>query len=174
MIKSFYFDEPYKTHLKSSFYGDEYEIIFSRNMKCQNIYMAYIIHKIIISNIEKIENIQVRNYGLARYTFLRIIKNILKDDELGQEIIDKPDEFVDTTKLDVLKRTITKLFELVALDINGIITEYISTVELFDYKNLFKNKEFCDRINTNALTSHKKSVVRHPEDSFKSIYESME
>lgn len=172
LIKSFYFDEPYKTHLKTSFYGDEYENIFSRNMVCQKIYLAFIIHKVIVENIEKIDNIPVRNYGLARFTILRIIKSIINDDDLGAEIIANPNEYVISPNLENLKTAVLKLFELVALDINGFITEYIVTVDLFDYKNLFKNKEFCDKINTNVLTSHKKSVVRHPEDSFKSIYES--
>jgi len=174
LIISFYFDEPYKTHLKANFYGDSYESIFSRNMSCQRIYLAFAIHKIIIDNIEKVDNIPARSYGLARFSFLRIIKSILNDDELGKEIINNPNKFVTGTKLQVLKNSIQRLFELVALDINGYVTEYISTVDLFDYKNLFKNKEFCDKINVNVLTSHKKSVVRHPEDSFKSIYENME
>lgn len=173
LILSFYFDQPYKTHLKASFYGDGYESIFSRNMNCQKIYLAYIIHMAIINNVEKIDNIPVRNYGLARFTILRIIKSIMQDDELGKELIIDPETFVIGTNFYTLSKAVNKLFELVALDFNGFITEYISTVELFDYKNLFKNKDFCDRVNTNVLTSHKKSVVRHPEDSFKSIFESL-
>lgn len=169
LIYSFYFDEPYKTHLKTSFYGDEYEGIFSRNMSCQKIYLAFVIHNIINENIDKIDNIPVRNYGLAKFAFLRIIKSILADDELGQSILENPNTYV-TANLPDLKRSIKKLFELVSLDINGFITEYNETVDLFDYKNLFKNKEFVDRMNINILTSHKKSVVRHPEDSFKAIY----
>jgi len=172
LIKSFYFDEPYKTHLKTSFYGDEYENIFSRNMNCQNIYLAFIVHNVIIENIGKVDNIPVRNYGLARFTILRIIKSIIHDDELGAEIINNPNEYVKTPNLENLKVAIKKLFELVALDINAFITDYISSTDLFDYKNLFKNKDFCDKINATILTGHRKSVVRHPEDSFKSIYES--
>lgn len=170
LIYSFYFDEPYKTHLKTSFYGDEYEGIFSRNMSCQKIYLAFIIHSIINENINKIDNIPVRNYGLAKFAFLRIIKGILADDQLGLSILQNPNDYV-TTHLQILKNSIKKLFELVALDINGFIAEYNASVDLFDYKNLFKNKEFVERMNINILTSHKKSVVRHPEDSFDNIYE---
>ena len=173
LIKSFYFDEPYKTHLKSNFYGEEYENIFSRKMTCQKIYLTYLIHNTIINNIEKIENIPMRNYGLARFTILRIIKSIMNDDELGSAIIDTPNEYVINPLKDQFLNAIKKLLELVALDINGFITDYIATVELFDYKNLFKNKEFCDRMNTAVLTNHKKSVIRHPEDSFKAIFESL-
>ena len=174
LIFSFYFEEPYKTHLKTSFYGDEYESIFSRNMSCQKIYLAYLIHKIINENIDKIENIPVRSYGLARFSILRIIKSILNDDALGKKIIALPDQYVIGTRLKVLKNALRKLFELVALDINGFVAEYSESVDLFDYKNLFKNKEFCDKINISVLTSQKKSVVRHPEDSFKAIFESFE
>lgn len=174
LIFSFYFEEPYKTHLKTSFYGDEYESIFSRNMSCQKIYLAYLIHKMINENINKIENIPVRSYGLAKFSFLRIIKSILNDDVLGKQILENPDSYVVAPKLEILQNAIKKLFELVALDINGFIIEYNASVDLFDYKNLFKNKEFSEKINVYVLTSHKKSVVRHPEDSFKSIYESLE
>ncbi len=173
LIKSFYFDEPYKTHLKTSFYGDEYENIFSRKMTSQKIYLTYLIHNTIIENIDRIENIPVRNYGLARFTILRIIKSIIIEDDLGSAIVGNPNEYVIEPVRDKLSGGIRKLFELVALDINGFITDYIETVDLFDYKNLFKKKEFCDKINTAVLTSHKKSVVRHPEDSFQAIFESL-
>jgi hypothetical protein len=173
LIKSFYFDEPYKTHLKTSFYGDEYENLFSRKMNSQKIYLAYIIHKIIIENIDSIENVPARNYGLAKFAILRIIKSIIYDDLLGAEIIENPNNYVIEPIKSNLIGAVKKLFELVALDINGFIADYIPTVELFDYKNLFKNKEFCDKINTAVLISHKKSVVRHPEDSFKAIFESL-
>ena len=99
------------------------------------------------------------------------MKSIMEDDDLGKEIIENPNRFVEGTNLEILKNSVQKLFELVALDINGFITEYQQTVSLFDYKNLFKNKDFCDKMNINVLTSHKKSVVRHQEDSFKSIFE---
>lgn len=172
LITSFYFEEPYKTHLKNNFYGDDYENLFSRNMTCQKIYLPFIIDELIKENILKIDNIPVRSYGLAKFSFLRIMKSILADDELGRSIIENPNNYVTGNNLLQFKKTIIKLFELVALDINGFIAEYMTSVELFDYKNLFKNKDFCDKMNINVLTGHKKSIVRHPEDSFKAIFES--
>ena len=173
LIMSFYFEEPYKTHLKTGFYGDDYEVIFSRNMTCQKIYLAFIFHQVILENLNKIESIPVRSYGLAQFTFLRIMKAILNDDNFGKEVLNNPNEYVIEPKSTILKNTALRLFELVALDINGFIADYILTVPLFDYKNLFKNKDFCDKMNINVLTGHKKSIVRHPEDSFSSIFEAM-
>ena len=173
LITSFYFEEPYKTHLKNNFYGDNYENLFSRNMTCQRIFLSYILNKVINENIEKIDNVPVRSYGLAKFSLLRIMKSILGDDELGISIIENPNDYVVGDNFVKFQKAFTKLFELVALDINGFIAEYMATVDLFDYKNLFKNKEFCDKINLNVLTGHKKSIIRHPEDSFKAIYETI-
>ena len=171
LITSFYFEEPYKTHLKNNFYGDNYENLFSRNMTCQRIFLSYILNKVINENIEKIDNVPVRSYGLAKFSLLRIMKSILGDDELGISIIENPNDYVVGDNFVKFQKAFTKLFELVALDINGFIVEYMATVLLFDYKNLFKNKEFCDKMNLNVLTGHKKSIIRHPEDSFRAIYE---
>ncbi len=171
LIVAFYFEESHKTHLKTGFYGDEYETIFSRNMSCQKIYLAYLIHQIIIQEQSKITNIPIRSYGLAKFLFLRVIKSILNDDILGQNILNSPNDFVVGENLQHLKDSFITLFNLVAMDINAFIDDYNLHVKLFDYKNLFKNKDFCDKMTIDVLTSHRKGLVRHPEDSFSKIFE---
>lgn len=172
LITAFYNEAPYKTHLKTNFYGEEYEKLFSRNITCEKIYLAHLIYSIINENLEQIESAPVRNYGLAKFSFLRIIKSILQSDDIGIDLINNPQNYIfdHHTKL---KTAIEKLYRLVALDINAFIEEYSSGVPLFDYKNLFKNKEFCDKMNTYVSTNHKKSIVRHPEDKFEEIYNSI-
>lgn len=142
-------------------------------MTCEKIYLAYVVYEIINNNRDKIDSIPVRNYGLAKYSFLRVIKSILQSDILGQNLLENPESFVIGDNLPKLKIALEKLFQLVALDINGYIEEYSKDAELFDYKNLFKNKEFCDKLNINILTSNKKSIIRHPEDKFEKIYYSI-
>lgn len=174
LITAFYYEESHKTHLKNNFYGVNYETLFSRKMDCKKIYLAYIIHKLIIDNIERIDDLPVRGYGLARFSILRNIMSILKEDELGKEILEDPTDYIKGDQLEIFRNSLSKLFELVSLDINGFISEFKASNELFDYKNLFKNKEFCDKMNIQILTDYKKSIIRHPEDSFKSIFESFE
>lgn len=41
LIKAFYFYESYNTHLKTSFFGEEYESIFSKSMNCHKIYLVF-------------------------------------------------------------------------------------------------------------------------------------
>ena len=171
LLQAFYFKEPYKTHLKTKMFSDEYETLFSRKTTCQKIYLANFIFEIIDRNIDQLTNLQMRGYGLAKFAILRFIRNILEIDELGEKIIEKPDEYVKGNKLEILRKSIKKLFELVALDINAYIDEYITEEGFFDYKNLFKNSSFVDKMNIEILKTHKKDIVRHPEDSFKEIFE---
>lgn len=172
LIVGFYFEESYKTHLKTSFFSSDYEKIFSKNIDCHKIFLAYDIFSIINQNIDDVEDLKVRAYGLARYSILSMIKKILEDDSLGKQMIDNPKEFLTAEKLPVLEQSMRTLYKLVILDFNECIKDYINENEFFDYKNLFKNREFCEKLINNVFTQHKKSIIRHPEDSFEQIYNS--
>lgn len=132
--------------------------------------MAHIIFLSICNSIDKIENEKVRAYGLARFSILSIIKRILENDRIGKEVLLTPQDYLQASKLDKFKDAITKLFSLVALDYNYFIIEYNNENGFFDYKNLFKNKEFCEKLTNGVLNAHKKAIIRHPEDSFENIY----
>lgn len=170
LITAFYFEESYKTHLKTNFFSNDYEKIFSRNMNCHKIYLAHVVFSSINTLIEKVENEKVRAYGLARFSILTVIKKILENDELGKKILITPSEYLKREVIKQFKDSINKLFNLIVLDYNAFIYEFSKDQKFFDYKNLFKNKEFCEKLTNAVLTAHKKAVVRHPEDSFEQIY----
>ena len=169
LLKAFKFEESYKTHLKTSMFGEEYEKIFSKSINCHYIYLAYIIYEIIESNNQLIENEAIRVYGLAKYSLLTIMKIILVDDKKGKELLDHPENFLHNDLIDKLKQSLTILFKLIVLDFNAFIKEKENSTFL-DYKNFFKNKDFCTSLYTQIFTDHKKSIVRHPDDSFECIY----
>ena len=170
LITAFYFEESYKTHLKTNFFSNDYEKIFSRNMNCHKIYLAHVVFSSINTLIEKVENEKVRAYGLARFSILTVIKKILENDELGKKILITPSEYLKREVIKQFKDSINKLFNLIVLDYNAFIYEFSKDQKFFDYKNLFKNKEFCEKLTNAVLTAHKKAIVRHPEDSFEQIY----
>lgn len=174
LITAFYLGESYKTHLKTNFFSSEYEKIFSRDMNCHRIYLAHIIFTSICNSIEKVEDEKVRAYGLARFSILSIIKRILENDRIGKEILSTPQAYLTASQLNKFYEAITKLFSLVVLDYNDFLIEYTNETGFLDYKNLFKNKEFCEKLTNGVLTAHKKAIVRHPEDSFERIYREMQ
>lgn len=170
LITAFYLGESYKTHLKTNFFSSDYEKIFSRDMNCHKIFLAHTIFSSICNAIDKIEDEKVRAYGLARFSILTIIKKILENDTIGKEVLLDPQKYLQESNLNKLSGAITKLFSLVALDYNDFIIEYNNENGFFDYKNLFKNKEFCEKLTNGVLNAHKKAIIRHPEDSFENIY----
>ncbi|EID85070.1 AIPR protein [Treponema sp. JC4] len=170
LIKAFKFEESYKTHLKTSFFGEEYGTIFSKAITCHYIYMSYLVYKVIEDNSSLIENEAVRVYGLAKFSLLTIMEIILKNDTKGKEILEKPEQFLTNELREKFIKAITLLFKLVVLDFNAFINEKSENNSFFDYKNLFKNKEFCTSMYTQILTDHKKSIIRHSDDSFEVIY----
>lgn len=95
-------------------------------------------------------------------------------DELGKKVIEYPDDYIRGNNLEILKKTIGRLFELVSVDINAYIKDYIEVKEgFFDYKNLFKNSHFVDTMSNEIIRVHMKDLARHPEDSFKEIFENI-
>ena len=122
----------------------------------------------------KVEDEKVRAYGLARFSILSIIKRILENDRIGKEILSTPQAYLTASLLNKFYEAITKLFSLVVLDYNDFLIEYTNETGFLDYKNLFKNKEFCEKLINGVLTAHKKAIVRHPEDSFERIYKEMQ
>ena len=173
LLLAFYFKQPYNTHLKTKIFSDEYEKLFSRKTTCQKIYLANLIFKIINENTDKLSNLQIRGYGLSKFAILRFFRDILEADDLGKGIIEYPDDYIHGNNLEILKKSIEKLFELISLDINAFIKEYIEENEFFDYKNLFKNSHFVDKMSIEIIRVHEKDMIRHPEDSFKKIFENI-
>ncbi len=174
LITALYLGESYKTHLKTNFFSVDYEKIFSRNMDCHKIFLAHIIFTSICNSIEKVENEKVRAYGLARFSILTTMKKILEDDNFGKKVLLSPEKYLQKDNLETFSKSIDKLFSLIVLDFNEFINEFTNGHKFFDYKNLFKNKEFCEKLVNSVSVSHKKSVIRHPEDSFEEIYNSFQ
>jgi len=169
LMISFYFQEPYNSHLKNKLLGDRYEQIFSRKITPGKIYLPFFIHNIIQENDGLLEPEQVRNYGLGKFAVLRFMGDVLRDEELGTKLCDSPDEYFTEDMKEILKKSLTQLFKFVSIEINASIKEYVDDLpegHLFDYKNLFKNRQFIDKISNEVLRGRKRALLRNPEDAF--------
>ena len=94
--------------------------------------------------------------------------DVLRDEELGTKLCDSPDEYFTEDKKEILKKSMTQLFKFVSIEINASIKEYVDDLpegQLFDYKNLFKNRQFIDKISNEVLRGRKRALLRNPEDA---------
>ncbi len=58
------------------------------------------------------------------------------------------------------------------LDLDNYIKDWKNENEgFFDYKNFFKNSHMIRKMSQSIVTSYKKQLVHHKEDSFNGIYD---
>lgn len=136
--------------------------------------MAKIIYDVIEDHVVELKNEQIRTYGMAKFFFTYLLGEIMKTDSLGAAIINNPKEYV-VNRLVILRSSVERLWKLLISDINAYIEEYTEqNNKVFDYKNIFKNAEFVKNSVRRIKTDHQRIIVRHPEDSFKNIVESIQ
>ncbi len=172
LITAFYLGLPQITHLRNSLFGEKYFEVFSRNINAPKIYLAKKIYEIISQNADRLQFKPICNYGLARFLILAAVGEILKEDAEGQEVLTNPKDYVSGAQLEALKKAVEKVVQFLMLDIDAFIEDWLRTNNnFFDYKNFFKNSESVRNLLQYIKTSHKKTLVRHPEDSFSKIYD---
>lgn len=170
IIKTVYLNKPQDTHLKQKLFGDDYNIIFSRNITADKIYLGYLIYSVISMNSHLLENEKLRSYGLSIFFFSSVISNILKDDQLGNAILLEPKEYVTTNKQKLIC-AITRMWELITPDINFDINEETTANDgFFDYKNVFKNGEWVRKMTSKIKTDYIRLTRRNAADIFENIY----
>ena len=170
VVEAVYNNNPHNTHLKQKLFGERYTQIFSRKMNAEKVYLACILYKIINKNSELLKDEHLRNYGLSLFFFSHILSVIMNEDELGKEMLENPREYV-TTHKSLLVDTLTKIWKLIAPDINMDIKEYTKEQGgYFDYKNVFKNAAFIDHMTDKIKSAYIRLTIRDEGDSFSAIY----
>lgn len=170
LIESIYFHSPHNTHLKQKLFGERYNKIFSRRINAEKIYLGFLIYQVVKENIALVDNEQIKKYGLALFFFAHVLSSILDNDEIGKEILENPKIFI-IDRQDILKKSLVKVWQLIVPDINMDIDEYTKKADgFFDYKNLFKNKDFVSNMTKTIKANYMRLGVRNEEDKFAVIY----
>ncbi|HBI16831.1 MAG: AIPR protein [Candidatus Moranbacteria bacterium GW2011_GWF2_34_56] len=170
LVEAVYLSKPHNTHLKQKLFGEDYNIIFSRNINAEKIYLASLLYGIVKENSNLLDNEKIRNYGLSLFFFSHILASIMKEDALGKDILNDPRDFVTKNEIIVLN-TLKRIWELITPDINFEIEEYATQNEnFFDYKNLFKNTNFIQTMTNKIKSDYTRLIRRNTADSLLNIY----
>jgi len=170
LIEAVYYGKPYNTHLKQKLFGEEYTKIFSRRIEASKIYLAMMLYEVVKNNSNLLGNEQIRAYGLATFFFAYALFEIMRKDELANQILDNPKEYV-TVYRNTLNNTLTTIWGLITPDINIDIEEYTEENDgFFDYKNVFKNATFVDHMIRRVKADYDRLIRRNVDDSFTNIY----
>ena len=172
LIEAVYYQHPHNTHLKQKLFGEEYTKIFSRRIRADKIYLAYLLYDTVNRNSNLLDKPQIRTYGLSLFFYAYTLSAMMRKDDLGNSILDNPREYV-TSQIQPLSNTLDRLWSLITPDINADIDDHISEADgFFDYKNLFKNSAFVDTMSRRAVAHYQRLARRNASDSFSNIYNS--
>ena len=122
-------------------------------------------------NSTLLQNEKIREYGLALFFFTHVIADILREDELGKNIIENPKTYV-TTHKEKLGNALTNLWRIMSPEINWEIDEFTQENDnFFDYKNLFKNSQFVKSMTGRIKKDYTKATFKDATNAFTKIYE---
>ena len=102
---------------------------------------------------------------------LHIIGELLRNDTRGKEILSAPEGWIKEPNLRIFRNAVAKLFQLLILDIDNFVDDWIRSQDgFFDYKNFFKNNDQVRTMTQDIVTAYKKQLIHHSEDEFSNIY----
>ncbi|MBU1065301.1 hypothetical protein KKC74_10925, partial [bacterium] len=149
-------------------YSENYYNIFNRSINAAYIFLLYCMYLGIEINIRKIDHDGIRTYKTTRFFFMYVFRLILDQDTLGNLLVNSPKDFFEQYP-DKLIDKFGKLFSIIVHDFNYLIKDIIQGAPYYDYKNELRNYKKVNELAEKVLVDYKKSINRHPEDSFESI-----
>ena len=164
-MMAFDLKEPWGTHRKYQVFDDKYNELFARpEVTASRIILLDILNKNVKNKIVDIENKLVAKYVLTKYALLYILREILEKDEVGRELLKKPENFVGILEnRDKLNNVIDIIMNDIIIDFNA---EVNSLDEDFDYKSKLRDENWVKEKAKEIVGAYQKQVARKRIDSF--------
>ncbi len=171
LLMAFDRGEPWATHRKYQVFEDKYNELFARKeVTADRIVLCRVIMDSLVAALPKLTNTLVGKYTLTRYMLLYFIRNILRKDELGEQISADPSEFVRDPG--ARKRFRACIDNIVSDLITDVDAEIAGVGQDFDYRGKLREQKWVDDLNKVVVGDHLKMVARKKIPAFKEDWES--
>ena len=152
--------EPWATHRKYRVFDDKHFSLFSRPaVNVDRIIMLHMMTKVIDNEARpRITKTLFGKHILTRFFLMYVMREIMESDDVGRQVIEKPDRFVrskeDRSRLSQCLGSILK--ELV-VDLNYELKNFS---EDFDYRGRLREEEWMKEMTRRLVTEYQKEVDR--------------
>ena len=162
--------EPWGTHRRYQVFDEKYNEIYARpEVTAHRILLLHLIEERIKEKLNNINNQLIGKYALTRAIMMFIIRQILENDEVGQDLLLSPENYIKRAEYrQGFIECIDLIIDDVVVDLNGEVDQ---NGEDFDYKSKFRDKEWVSELSTNIVSSYLKLVNRGRINSFKSEWQ---
>lgn len=162
--------EPWGTHRKYEVFEDKHGDVFGKPyVTADRIVMLRIIYNVICSQLVNIKEDLLAQYMLTRYMLMYILREMLSEDEMFNEIILHPEDYVrDEGTSDMFARTVTLFIGDIIIDLNEESKEF---EEDFDYRRKVKSAEWVKDLTKTIQKGYQKNVKRGKSATFASEWD---
>jgi len=164
-LMAFDLREPWGTHRKYQVFEDKYADLFGRpEVTADRIVLCQVIVEAIDEALPHIKNQLFARYRLTRYLCLYVVRVILENDPLANEILGSPKRFVRAEKArDQFRECVRKIVGDLVVDLNAEVAEYGDD---FDYRDKLRDSTWVGELSKKVSADHLKLVKRGRIKSF--------
>ena len=167
-LMAFDLKEPWATHRKYQVFDDKHSVLFARpESTADRIVMLHVVREEIDAQLRSaIENTLVGKYVLTRYVMMYIVREILENDAVGEDVILNPEAFVrKEERREKFRKCVRNLLQDVAIDLNAEVEDYGDD---FDYRGRLRDEDWVKKLRRTIVADYQKQVARGRVPSFES------
>jgi hypothetical protein len=163
-LRAFDLKEPWTTHRKSEVLDDRHADLFGRpEVTADRIVLCQVIVDEINNALPNLENQLIARYVLIRYLLLYIVREVMEHDEIGQQMIESPANFVrDPATRAKTAACIRTIVSDLIIDFNGDLAD---VGEDFDYRDSLRDSKWVIDLRKKLVSGYQKQVQRGRIDS---------
>ncbi|MCJ2013281.1 AIPR family protein [Methylobacterium sp. J-076] len=164
-MMAFDLKEPWGTYRKYEVFEDKHGDVFGKPyVTADKIVMLRIIYNVICDHLGSIKEELLAKYMLTRYMLMYILREMLSEDEMFQDIILHPEDWVrDEGTADMFADTISLFIGDIIIDINEESKDF---EEDFDYRRKVKNADWVRDLTKTIQKGYQKNVKRGKSATF--------
>jgi hypothetical protein len=165
LLMAFDSKEPWATHRAYQVFEDKYSALFGRKeVTADRIVMCKVIAEAVDDALPEIKNQLVGKYKLTRYVLIYIVRNMLENDALAQEILTTPEKFVrNEDDRNRFRAAISRIVGDIIVDLNAELDDYGPD---FAYRDRLRDSEWVRELSKEVVADHIKLTRRNRIQSF--------
>ncbi len=165
LLMAFDLKEPWATHRTGQIFEERYSDLFGKpTVTADRIVLCQVVAEAVDGALTKITNQLFARYKLARYFLVYMIRNILEKDDLAENILKTPRDFVREVKDRAkFRQCLDTIVDDLVIDLNAEVDEY---GDAFDYRDKLRDSTWVKELSKKIVSDHLKQVARKRIKSF--------
>lgn len=166
LLMAVYLGEPWNAVRKVRLFYEDYHRIFNKDVDGDRLYFIALVDEVLESVSGKLRGDLRASFASVRLTIAHVLGQLLRQNQRGQELLDKPEKWLPDLRDAVLAALKAQVESIVDL-INSYIADQIKERgDQFDPKIVFKNEGEIGKVERDVLNFSRRLVERHPEYQF--------